>query len=130
MSEIDWHSARSDCVASRFHVWAISLKRWGTYPIAGLLLRGPSAVRGDRYEISSTGLALAQGTNAGGGVGTGAPQTGGTAAPGIGNNAAPSGALPDLKSSTQGTDPCSGAAPQAGCDPTGPGTGTASEAPR
>ena len=78
--------------------------------------------------VGSMGVALAQGTNAGGV--TGAPQTGGTAAPGVSGNPAPSGALPDLKSSTQGTDPCSGAAAQAGCDPTGPGTGTASEAPR
>ena len=82
--------------------------------------------------MGSMGLALAQGTSegAGGGLGTGSSQTGGTAAPGIGSDPAPGGALPDLKSSTQGTDPCSGAAPQAGCDPTGPGTGTASEAPR
>ena len=80
--------------------------------------------------VGSMGVALAQSAGPDGGVDTGASQTIGKAAPGVSSNPAPSGALPDLKSSTQGTDPCSGAAPQAGCDPTGPGTGTASEAPR
>jgi hypothetical protein len=81
--------------------------------------------------MGTMGLAFAQGTSegAGGSLGAGSSQTGGTAAPGIagnpiGNNPAPSGTLPDLSNSNQGIAPCAGAVPQAGCDPTGPGTGS------
>jgi hypothetical protein len=81
--------------------------------------------------LGTMGLAFAQGTGggAGGGPGTGSSQTGGTGAPGVvgnptGNKPAPSSTLPDLSNSNQGIAPCSGAAPKAGCDPTGPGTGS------
>jgi hypothetical protein len=82
--------------------------------------------------VGTMSLAFAQGTSegAGGGLGTGSSQTGGTAAPGIGQNPVPSGTLPGLNNSTQDLSPCTGAATEVGCDPTGPGTGTTSEIPR